>query len=74
MKNNNAMIRARKAWLKKQKLTIRKMVKAINEHAAHNGGGSALAWATAYSWHRLGSTPRDIYLDRVVAVFPEWPR
>ena len=58
----NDLIRQRAAWLKKNKLTIRKFAEATG-----NDPG------TAHVWFRAGRTPRRKYLEAIAAVYPDWP-
>lgn len=58
-----AMIPRRQAWLRRNNLTVRKFAEAVGQD-----------FGTAYKWFQSGRTPRRLYLDAVLAVFPDWPR
>lgn len=62
MKKNIGIVRAREAWLKKKKLTVRMFAEVTG-----NDSG------TAHVWFRTGRVPRRKYLEDVLAMFPDWP-
>jgi hypothetical protein len=56
-------IKARRVqWLARKGLTKRQFAEATG----HDTG-------TVHTWFRHGRTPRRLYLDAVLAVFPDWP-
>lgn len=59
---NVKVVRARAAWLKKNKLTVRLFAETTGNDAG-----------TAHVWFRTGRTPRRKYMEDILAVFPDWP-
>lgn len=62
MKKNFKIVRARKKWLKKKNLTVRKFAEATGNDTG-----------TAYPWFRTGRTPRRKYLDSIDNMFTDFP-
>lgn len=56
-------IKAERAkWLEKKGLKIRQFAEKTGQK-----------FGTAFKWQTSGRTPRRLYLDAVLAVFPDWP-
>ena len=52
----------REAWLKKRKMTTRQMSDALQ-----------LDYNTVVRWFEYGRTPRKLYLQRLLVVYPDFP-
>lgn len=56
-------IKAERAkWLANKKLTLPQFAKATGQE-----------FGTIFKWFDSGRTPRRLYLDAVLAIYPDWP-
>lgn len=61
-KRNSRIINARAKWMKRTKNTTRTIADR-----------TGFDWNTVVRWTTLGRTPRSLYREALLAVFPDFP-
>jgi hypothetical protein len=67
-KTEKALAAKRAAWLKRKKLTVDPN-KALRKFSDSVG----IDYNTCCRWFEYGSTPRSLFLEAVLKVYPDWP-